>query len=257
MIHITLLPSFLTSHFGKGWGSLGRYATQKSLVMRRSGYQPQKSQFVGLNPPRDTERTKFPISHRKISQTYLEICSLKRHLDLVSKLKSWPKPNTDLTIISSAATYPGNQSEFHIWKLQSPPTYIFIFTLKKFIWKPIWNTTFSSPFTKTVSQVKTSRLRLLEHKVPAHLSQEKGLWLNHLENNTLTPQMRLKIIKMPLPIFLLSFFLRINTKLEAWKQETEWSDSFYQISKFLSKQGWFCTVNSHLLVVRASSLKTM
>lgn len=105
MIHITLLPPFLTSHFSKGWGSLGRYTTQKSLVMRRSGYQPQKGQFVGLNPPSDTERTKSVISHSKISQTHLELCSLKRYLDLVSKLKSQPKPNTDLPVISSGATY--------------------------------------------------------------------------------------------------------------------------------------------------------
>lgn len=145
MIHTTLLPSFLTSHFSKGWGSLGRYATQKSLVMRRSGYQPQKGQFVGLNPPRDTERTKFLTSHSKISQTHLEFCSLKRYLDLVSKLKSQPKPNRDLALISPGATYLGSQmgvSRLEIAK--RIPTYIFIFIPKKLVRKPIQNTTFSS-----------------------------------------------------------------------------------------------------------------
>lgn len=75
---------------------------------------------------------------------------------------------------------------------------------------------------KTASQVKPSRLSLFKHKVLPHLSQEKGFGLNDLENNTLSPQMRLKkIMKMPLSVFLLSFCLRLNSKVEACKWEEE------------------------------------
>lgn len=73
---------------------------------------------------------------------------------------------------------------------------------------------------KTASQVKTSRLRLFGTKVPSQLSQEKGFWLNDLENNALSPQMRFKKnMKMPLSVVLFFFCLSINTKLEACKWE--------------------------------------
>lgn len=115
MIHTTLVPSFLPSHFGKGWGSLGRPATQKSLVMKRCGYQPQKGQSGGLNPLKDRKDKIANILQQNFPNT-LKILLTKHNLNLVSSLTSPPKPIMDLAVISSADSDLGSQVGSHICK---------------------------------------------------------------------------------------------------------------------------------------------
>lgn len=45
MNHFTLLPSFLTSHFGEGWGCLGRYTTRNPWWWAGGDAKPSR---VGL-----------------------------------------------------------------------------------------------------------------------------------------------------------------------------------------------------------------
>lgn len=128
MIHTMLLPSFLTSHFSKGWGSLGRSATQKSLVMKRCGYQPQKGQSGGLNPLRHRKDKIANIPQQNFPNTF-RILLTKHNLNLVPNLTPPPKLNMDLAVISSSDSDLGSQVESPICKAHEG-IYIFLIPQK-------------------------------------------------------------------------------------------------------------------------------
>lgn len=159
MIHTTLLCSLLTSHFSKGWGSLGRSATQKSLVMKRCGYQTQKGQSEGTESTQRHRKDKTAnIPQQNFPNTF-RILLTKHNVNLVSNLTSPPKPHMDwlwfpqLTVTWEARwglpfTKP---IKLHIYYSHSSEVDTKTHTKYHFFFPPLF---------KTASEVKPGRLRL-------------------------------------------------------------------------------------------------